>query len=138
MKVYVDTSVVLRVFQGQKNAWKDWGRWETAYSSALLGVECRRFLDRMRLEQFWGESAMEEAGMRLRQLERVIDRVRLSPSILERAGLPMPTILKTLDSIHLATAARIRERIEPHLVFMTHDAQQGRAARALGFECPAI
>jgi hypothetical protein len=47
----------------------------------------------------------------------------------------MPTVVKTLDAIHLASAAAMRERRGTDLLFATHDAQQGTAARALGFSC---
>jgi hypothetical protein len=47
----------------------------------------------------------------------------------------MPTAVKTLDAIHLASALLVRERRAPSLVFVTHDPQRARAARALGFEC---
>jgi hypothetical protein len=45
----------------------------------------------------------------------------------------MPTIVKTLDAIHLASAIVIRERRGIELLFATHDTQQAIAARALGF-----
>jgi predicted nucleic acid-binding protein len=135
MNVYVDTSVILRVLRGQKDAWKQWGRWEKAYSSALLRIECRRFIDRMRLEYQWNDDDIAEAGVQLRRLERVLSRVRLSAAVMERAAAPMPTVIKTLDAIHIGTASLVRERLQPHLVFVTHDQQQARAARALGFEC---
>ena len=124
--------------KGQKNSWKDWGRWETAYSSTLLRVECWRFIDRMRLEHAWTDDDVANAGSQLRLLERTINKVRLNAAILERAGLPMPTIVKTLDAIHIVTANRVRERLQPDLMFITHDRQQARAARALGFDCPEI
>ena len=94
-----------------------------------------RFIDRMRIEEEWTDHDVAKAGVQLRKLERVIAKVRLSAAIMERASLPMPTIVKTLDAIHIATASLIRERFQPDLVFVTHDQQQARAARALGFEC---
>jgi hypothetical protein len=45
----------------------------------------------------------------------------------------MPTIVKTLDAIHLASAILIRERRGIELFFSTHDAQQAIAARARNF-----
>ena len=57
-----------------------------------------------------------------------------SLSILRRAGEPYPVELKTLDTVHLATALMWRDRRAPGLVFATHDRQLGRAAAALGFE----
>ena len=135
MNFYIDTSVVLRVLRGQKDAWKEWGRWQKAYSSTLIRVEGRRFIDRMRLEHDWSDDDIANAGVQLRRLERVITKVRLSANVMERAAAPMPTIIKTLDAIHIATASLVRERLHPNLVFVTHDRQQGRAARALGFGC---
>lgn len=135
MTCYIDSSVVLRVLRGQKDAWKEWGRWDKAYSSTLIRVECRRFIDRMRLEHNWSDDDIALAGTQLRRLERVINRVRLSAALIERASGPMPTIINTLDAIHIATASALRERLQPHLVFVTHDQQQTRAALALGFDC---
>ena len=134
MNCYIDSSVVLRVLKGQKDAWKEWGRWEKAYSSTLIRVECRRFLDRMRLEQHWNDDDVAVAGSQLRRLERVITKVRFTAAIVERAAAPMPTVIKTLDAIHIATANLIRERLQPNLLFVTHDQQQAKSARALGFD----
>ena len=135
MNFYIDSSVVLRVLRGQKDAWKDWGRWEKAYSSTLIRVECRRFIDRMRLEHGWSDDDVANAGLQLRRLERVLTKVRLSAVIMDRAAAPMPTIIKTLDAVHIATANLVRERLEPELTFVTHDRQQATAARALAFDC---
>ena len=135
MNYYVDSSVILRVLKGQKDVWKGWGRWEKAYCSTILRIECRRFIDRVRLEHGWNDDDVAAAGVQLLRLERVLTHVRLSGAIMERAGLPMPTIVKTLDAIHIATAALVRERLSPGLIFVTHDQQQGKAARALAFEC---
>jgi len=132
---YVDSSVILRVLRGQKDAWKDWGHWDKAYCSTILRIECRRFVDRMRFEHGWSDDDVAAAGVQLRRLERVLTRVRLSGAIMERASLPMPTIIKTLDAVHIATAALVRERLHPDLVFVTHDQQQVKAARALSFDC---
>ena len=49
-------------------------------------------------------------------------------------SVTIPTIVKTLDAIHLASALVIRERRGVELIFCTHDVQQTIAARALGFE----
>jgi hypothetical protein len=48
----------------------------------------------------------------------------------------MPTILGTLDSIHLASALEIREAtdVPVALMFATHDEQLARGARAFGFQ----
>jgi predicted nucleic acid-binding protein len=132
---YVDSSVILRVLKGQKDSWKGWGKWERAYCSTILRIECRRFVDRMRLEHGWSDDDVAASGVQLRRLDRVLTKVRLSGAVMERAGSPMPTIVKTLDAIHIATAGLVRERLQPQLVFVTHDRQQANAVRALAFDC---
>lgn len=134
MIVYLDSSIVLGMLTSQTNRWKDWGRWEKAYSSALLYLECRRVVDRWRLKGTFDEQRATHAGEELRRLRRVITRIALTPSVIERASLPMPTLVKTLDAIHLATALMLRERLQHDVIFVTHDAQQATAARALNFE----
>ncbi len=135
MIAYLDTSVPLRLLFDQKPLLSIWGCWDRAYTSALLHLECRRVIDRLRLDAALNDHGVAHAGTGLRHLLRLVDRVALSPSILERASMPLPTAVKTLDAIHLATALVLRERRHPELTFLTHDAQQANAARALGFEC---
>ena len=133
MIVYLDSSVVLRPLLAQPNRMHGWGKWETAYSSELLGVECRRAIDRLRLEGLFDDKQVARAGETLARIEHTIERVRLSASIVREASRTMPTIVKTLDAIHLATAIVMRDRRGVPLVFATHDDQQATAARALGF-----
>ncbi len=135
MIVYLDSSVILRVLLGQKNTWKEWGQWDHAYSSSLLHLESRRVIDRLRLESVLDDHGVAHIGAELRRIERAISRVALSRSVFDRAAMAMPTVVKTLDAIHLATGLLVRERLHQDLIFVTHDAQQATAARSLGFEC---
>ena len=135
MIAYLDSSVPLRIFLGQRHGWDRWGRWKQAYSSALMRLECRRVVDRLRLEGALDDHGVADAGAEIRRLDRIVGRVALTPSVLDRASMPMPTVVKTLDAVHLATALLLRERRHADLVFVTHDDQQATAARALGFEC---
>ena len=48
------------------------------------------------------------------------------------ASETFPTIMVTLDAIHLATALAIRE-VAPIDLLLTHDVQLGIAARSVGF-----
>jgi hypothetical protein len=50
----------------------------------------------------------------------------------------MATPVKTLGALHLASALLWRERRNSELIFATHDPQQARAARALGFACIGV
>jgi predicted nucleic acid-binding protein len=132
--VYLDTSVVLRFVLQQPGTLVGFGKWERAYCSELLTVEARRVLDRIRLEGALDDARLVTAHEHVRRAERTFGVVRVSPGVLRRASLPMPTIVKTLDAIHLATALLLSERQRVELTFATHDPQQGLAARALGFD----
>ncbi len=46
----------------------------------------------------------------------------------------MPTVVKTLDAIHLNSALLFQESREEKVVFATHDTRQAMGAKALGFE----
>ena len=135
MTVYLDASVVLRILLRQPKRLAAWGRWEAAYSSELLGIESRRVIDRLRVQAALNDHELADVHHDLTRIERAIGAIPLTRPVLHRAALPMPTAVKTLDAIHLASALLLRERRIASLTFATHEPQQLRAARALGFEC---
>ena len=135
MTVYLDASVVLRILLRQPKRLAAWGRWEAAYSSELLGIESRRVIDRLRVQAALNDHELADVHHDLTRIERAIGAIPLTRPVLHRAALPMPTAVKTLDAIHLASALLLREHRTTSLTFATHDPQQLRAARALGFEC---
>lgn len=135
MIVYLDSSIVLRVLLRQPKTLQTWGRWERAYSSEILGIEARRVIDRLRVEAVLDDEGIARAHEDLARIERTLGRIPLTRPVLQRAALPMATVVRTLDAIHLASAMLLRERRGLPLVFATHDPQQARGARALGFEC---
>jgi hypothetical protein len=136
--VYLDTSTVLRVLLGQGRTPAFWAAWERAYASDLLGLEARRIIDRLRLESALDDAGVGAAQQSLARIETAIGRIALTRAVLHRAAMPMATVVKTLDAIHLASALLLRERHGTPVVFATHDAQQATAARALGFECVGV
>jgi len=104
-----------------------------ALNNVLLRVESLRTLDRMRHSSY----AEEEIAGHQSAVLRAIQSVRLIPlseRVLARAAEPLPTILKTADAIHLASALLWRESERQPLTFLTHDVQLARAARAMNFE----
>jgi hypothetical protein len=62
-----------------------------------------------------------------------VEVVEASRAVLARSAQPMPTVLGTLDAIHLATALLWRENTGSDLVMATHDGSLALAARAAGF-----
>jgi hypothetical protein len=136
--VYLDTSTVLRVLLRQPHSLGVWNTWERAYASELLGVEARRTIDRFRLEGIFDDAGVVTAQQALARVEGTLVRVRLTRTVLQRAGQPMGVVVKTLDAIHLASALLLRERHGIELLFATHDRQQAAAAQAIGFECIGV
>ncbi len=132
MTVYIDTSVILRILFREPNPVELWGKWERAFSSNLWRVEALRNIDRLRLS---GNLSDEEVADLVREIRVVHETLAIYPlteRILQRASETFPTVVGTLDAIHLATALAIRE-VEPIDLLLTHDGQLGTAARSVGF-----
>ena len=134
MTIYLDTSAVLRALLDTGNPLPEWGTWDRAYSSEIMGVEARLALDRLRLAGALDDDELADVHEAITAMERAIGSIRLTAAVLRRAGQPMPTVVKTLDALHLASALLFEERHEAGLVFGTHDRSQATAARALGFD----
>lgn len=132
MNVYLDTSVVLRVLFGEPNPINFWGLWDRAYSSALWRIEALRTVDRLRLLH---EITDVEVADLVRDIQTTHETFAICPldeRILQRASETFPTVIGTLDAIHLATAISTRESDKVDLL-LTHDSQLGTAARSVGF-----
>ena len=137
MIVYVDTSVVLRVLLHEPNPVGIWGQWNKAYSSALWRVEALRTVDRLRLTH---EISDTEVAELVRDIQITHETFAIHPitnQVLQRASETFPTVVGTLDAMHLATALSIRE-VESLDLLLTHDSQLSTAARSLGFEVMGI
>lgn len=133
MTVYLDSSVLLRLVLREPGQLKGLETFSRVTSSELIGVECRRTIDRLRVG---GSLDTEEAALCSKEAAGMLEAVEQLPlqsPVLTRAGEPLPTPLGTLDAIHLATALIWRERIGPIDALATHDAALGLAARTFGF-----
>jgi predicted nucleic acid-binding protein len=131
---YVDASVLLRVVLGQVGRLAEWEAVTRAVSSSLVRVECLRAIERLRLG---GMLAGPEVASRRRAVLAILDASELvlpDALVLERASMPMPVPLGTLDAIHLSTALLWQELRGERLVLTTHDAALGTAAQAFGLE----
>lgn len=133
MTVYVDTSVVLRILLREPNPVKIWGQWNKAYSSALWRVEALRTVDRLRLTHEISDSEVAELVREIKITHETFAIHPVTNQIFQRASETFPTVVGTLDAIHLATALSIRE-IENIDYLLTHDSQLATAARSLGFD----
>lgn len=101
-------------------------------ASDLVRLECLRTIDRARIRLRLEDE--EVAGRRAAVLEAIetFSLVPIGPRVLERAAEPFPTMLGSLDAIHLASALLVREQFDD-LSLATHDAELALAARAVGF-----
>ncbi len=133
MKAYVDTSVILRVVLGEPNALREWRSIDIAVSSELARVEALRTIDRARIQLQLSDDEIAERRQGVLQTLTGFHIAHVDAAVLERAADPFPTLVRTLDAIHLATALLVRIEHES-LVFATHDRQLATAARAVGFK----
>jgi len=132
MRVYMDTSVVMGRVLGEPGAIDDWSEWEPAISIELIRVELHRVVDRLRLRDRLTNLEFSDLRSSVQKMIRGFEIVPLSRAVLTRAGDPFPTVLGTLDAIHLATVELLGEA--PQLVtVVTRDERVARNARALGY-----
>ena len=137
MTVYLDTSVVLRVVYHHAGALATWGQWTTAYSSVLWHTEEMRSIDRARLSGAISDAQVVQLRTDIEVIHDHFTLVPLTERILARAGESFPTVIGTLDAIHLATAIHIRDTLGLD-AFLTHDTQLATAAAALGFTVQGV
>jgi uncharacterized protein len=124
---YLDSSAVVKlaVRESESDALRRYlRRCHPLISSALARTEVLRALLPA------GEPALA-AGRRT--LDR-IDLVRVNDRVLNSAGLLLPADLRSLDAIHLATAARLGADLRE---IITYDNRMAATARSLGYEVAA-
>lgn len=138
MNVYLDSSVVLRKLLNQPQAFEEWGQWSRAWTSALTSVECLRTIDRMRVARILSDDGVASMMGNLRHLIGSTEQLTLTADVLQKASDAYPTTLDTLDAIHVASALLLSGDTDQPLIFVTHDKQQGIAARAVGFHVEGI
>jgi predicted nucleic acid-binding protein len=131
VRVYVDTSVTLRVLFREPDPLPDWGKWTEAYASSIWHTEALRTLDRLRLMAAIDDKLVVERRADIELIHSVLQIIPLSDRTLSRAGESFPTVVGTLDAIHLATALHIRDTVGLD-TFLTHDVQLATAAAASG------
>jgi predicted nucleic acid-binding protein len=133
VNVYVDSSVLLRIVLNERGALREWRRIDRPLASELIRLECRRTIDRARIRERLSDQAVAQQRAAVLALLDAFDILPLDTFVLERAAEPFPTLLSSLDAIHLATALLVRSQVAD-LRFATHDDELATAAQAMGFE----
>ena len=137
MIAYVDTSVLLRCILEGDVALHQAFRVDRTITSELILIEARRVLERHRMNSALDDEKMAEASSRLMEVYASFEVWALSDAIKARAAGPFPTVVGTLDALHLATAlAGIGTDAAATLALYSYDRQMNLCAKALGLAVP--
>ena len=123
MAVYLDSSAIVKlaVREPESLALRRYLRRRQPFvSSGLARTEVLRAL----------LPAGDEAVARGRSVLQRIDLVRVNDRILNVAGVLRPPELRSLDAIHLATAAELGDELG---AIITYDERMANAAKQLGY-----
>jgi hypothetical protein len=133
VRVYVDSSVVLRHILNDDPALGATASSNVVGSSDLLVIECQRVLQRERMAGRLDDRQYSESVVLLQAILERLTLIEMGPSVKRRAAGPFPIVIGTLDAIHLASAILWQET-EPGLDFriLTQDKQMALCARSLG------
>lgn len=132
MVYYLDSSAVLHWLLKAPGYFAYFSKWSKSVSSALLRVECHRTLDRLRLENRINDAEVSALKMQLKNILESIFVVGIQDSIIARASESFPTVIKSLDAIHLATLIITQNESDSKLTLVTHDDKMILAATSLG------
>jgi len=130
VRIYFDSSVILRVVLGESERLREWNKNTVAVTSEITRVECLRTVDRLRFEGV-DEHEVARRKEAAQSFLGAMEVVPLHRAVLERASLPFTVRLRTLDALHVASALAARRR-HPALRFASHDGDQRAAAKAEG------
>ena len=121
--IYLDSSVVLSILFAEDRQPPDSLRSQPLTSSQLLEFEClnRAHARPVRSDGLiWLDAFLKEIGL-----------IAMDRATIRRALEPWPARVRTLDSIHLATALHLREN-GAEVSFATYDRRLADACSAVG------
>lgn len=121
--IYVDTSVVLAQLLAE-----DRRPPVSLWTSSLVTSRVTEYETWVRLN---GRGLASSHGEAARELLARLALIELAPPVLARALEPFPAPVRTLDALHLASIAFLRER-RLSVRLATYDARMRVAAEALG------
>ena len=139
MTVYLDTSVLLRWLLNSPKAYSEFQKWDSCYTSELLYIEVNRVLNRLRLEKEIDDTEYASLHKTFSEFYKTVFVIEITESIKQKSAEPFPTIIGTLDAIHLSSALILREENKKlDITILTHDSQLSTAAIAMGFAVAGI
>lgn len=135
MKVYVDSSVVLRHLLSGDTLLSSIPPTDMVGSSDLLTIECRRVLQRERMEAHISDQEYVDCMQVLDELVDGLYLIEFGAAVKRRAAGSFPTVIGTLDAIHLSSALLWKEiDSDPEFRILTYDRQLSVCSRALGMK----
>jgi predicted nucleic acid-binding protein len=133
MRTYVDSSIVLRYILNDDPALKTAKASDAVGSSDLLVIECQRVLQRERMAAHLDDQQYAECVALLEDILGQLHLIEIGPAVKRRAAGPFPTVIGTLDAIHLASALLWADaEPENQVAIVTLDKQLALCARTLG------
>jgi predicted nucleic acid-binding protein len=139
MVAYIDSSVLLRYLLLGDTGIRHAMSFSRLVSSELLEIECRRTINRCRLQAELDDASLVQALSRLEETLEMMDLAELDAGIKRRAMGSFPIIVKTRDALHLATALALAEQAEPASIqLFSYDRAMNLCAHALGFGAPLL
>lgn len=104
MTAYLDSSVALRYILAGEIVIRHVQQYPRIVSSELLEIECKRVIQRVRLQHELTDDGVMEAYRRLEEVLLGVDLLELSRAVRVRAAESFPVVIGTLDALHIATA----------------------------------
>lgn len=127
MRCYLDSSALAKLVLRERETSSLRGYLKKStmrLTSAISEVELRRAVARA------DANANANADVAAQRVLSVVAQVEVTRDVLKGAATVMPTTLKSLDALHLATALLVASDLD---VFVTYDSQLGAAAATAGF-----
>jgi hypothetical protein len=133
MNCYVDSSLVLRHLLTEDRGFLLTADYEKVGASELLVIECPRIMERYRLEGLVDDVGYAELRQSFREIVSGMYILAMTSSIKRRAAEPFPTVIGTLEALHVSTAMAWREMaLSEDFALFTYDNQMAICAKALG------
>jgi Predicted nucleic acid-binding protein, contains PIN domain len=139
VKAYLDTSVVLAYYLNRNPALERLSGELTVGSSRLLWVEFSRVVERALRTRDIEEGQAVALRRAFAEMGQAIDRLRLNEAVLRRAEGSFPLVVRSLDALHLASAALWCEpEAYSEMEVWSLDRQMNLCAAAMGFITPLL
>ena len=136
MIAYLDTSLVIAWVLNEDERCRLTEAHEQRGSSELMLIEGFRVLDRMRLRRELDDATLALAKGRFLALFNGLSLLPLDDQVKRRAAASFPTVIGTLDAIHLASAELWSQGTGEDVAVFSLDRQMNTCAKAMGLATP--